>query len=84
MSSVKEALYHSIEGLSDEEAHQTLAFIQQLHEQRDVARILRRLAHHPAFRLPAEFPDFASREIAEIRDSLPYPPPDSALRERRR
>ena len=54
MSSVKEALYHSIDGLSDEEAHQALAFIQQLHEQRDVASILRRLAHHPAFRLPTE------------------------------
>ena len=54
MSSVKEALYHSIERLSDEEAHQTLAFIQQLHEQRDIASILKRLAHHPAFRLPAE------------------------------
>jgi hypothetical protein len=54
MSSVKETLYHSIERLSDEEAHQTLAFIQQLHEQRDVASVLRRLAQHPAFRLPAE------------------------------
>jgi hypothetical protein len=54
MSSVKEALYHSIERLSDEEAHQTLAFIQQLGEQRDVVRILKRLTHHPAFRLPAE------------------------------
>jgi hypothetical protein len=56
MSSVKEALYHSIERLSDEEAQQTLAFIQQLREQQDVVRILRRLAHHPAFRLPAETP----------------------------
>jgi hypothetical protein len=57
MSSVKEALYHSIERLSDEEAHQTLAFIQHLHEQRDIASILRRLVHHPALRLPAEIQD---------------------------
>ena len=54
MSSVKEALHHSIERLSDEEAHQALAFIQQLREQRDVASILRRLAYYPAFRLPAD------------------------------
>jgi hypothetical protein len=25
------------------------------------------------------FPDFAPAEISEFRDSLPYPPPDSAV-----
>jgi hypothetical protein len=30
------------------------------------------------------FPDFAPTEIAEFRDSLPYPPPDSAMGDSRR
>jgi len=30
------------------------------------------------------FPDFPPLEIAEIRDSLPYPSPDSALSDRSR
>lgn len=54
MSSTKESLHHAIELLSDEEAHQTLAFIHRLQQKKEPARTLRRLASDPAFHIPSQ------------------------------
>ena len=54
MSSVKASLHHTIELLSDEEALETLEFIQRLQQQKERSHTLRHLASDPAFHLPAE------------------------------
>jgi hypothetical protein len=54
MSTVKESLYNSIERLSDEEALQTLEFIQRLRQNKKHSKTLKRLASDPVFSVPPE------------------------------
>jgi hypothetical protein len=54
MSSVKESLRDTIEGLSEEEAYQILEFVQRLRKKDDVSPTLKRLANDPTFKLPSE------------------------------
>jgi hypothetical protein len=63
MNSAKEALRSAIESLSDEEAQQTLEFIQALQKQSHIPWTLRRLAGDPTFKIPSEcFDAFATVE----------------------
>ena len=54
MSSAKESLHNAIDLLSDEEARQTLAFIQRLQRKKDPSQTLSRLASDPAFQVPSK------------------------------
>lgn len=54
MSSLKESLHDTIETLSDEEARQTLEFIQRLRKRSRISISLARLAGDPAFKVPSE------------------------------
>ncbi|MDH3604095.1 MAG: hypothetical protein OEU26_31185 [Candidatus Tectomicrobia bacterium] len=54
MSAAKESLHHAIELLSDEEALQTLKFIQRLRQYEGHSQTLKRLASDPTFHVPAE------------------------------
>jgi hypothetical protein len=54
MSSAKESLRNVIDLLSDEEARQTLAFIQRLQRKKEFSKILSRLASDPAFQVPSQ------------------------------
>lgn len=52
MNSAKELLRHSIELLSEEEAAQTLRFVQALQKNNCVSPTLERLANDPAINVP--------------------------------
>ena len=54
MSSAKESLHNAIDLLSDEEARQTLAFVQRLQWKKDLSQTLSRLASDPAFQVSSQ------------------------------
>ena len=54
MKSAKEALYQTIEALSEEEARQVLALAQRVRGGKKDSRTLRRLAHDPTFAIPGQ------------------------------
>ncbi len=54
MKSAKEALHHTIEMLSEEEARQVLKLTQQVRRGKQSSQTLSRLAHDPAFSIPRQ------------------------------
>ena len=54
MSTAKESLHHAIKLLNDEEALQTLMFIQRLRQGEGHSQTLKRLASEPTFHIPSE------------------------------
>ena len=63
MSPTKESLLQAVEGLSEDEARRTLAYVQSLRATEERARVRARLAGRPAIRVPSDdsggFRDFA-------------------------
>jgi len=53
MSAVRESLIESVRELTDDEARQTLAFVQALRRRTELAELHRRLAGKPGYRLPS-------------------------------
>lgn len=54
MESVKESLRNTIELLSEEEARQILEFARHLREWNHTSGTMKRLASHPAFKVPSD------------------------------
>jgi len=53
-SSVKQSLYETLERLDDDKAHLLLALAKSLEKQDNAALLLRRLARHPAIKVPED------------------------------
>ena len=53
MSAIRESLSESLRTLSDDEARQTLEFVQALRRKPGLAELHRRLAGKPGYRLPS-------------------------------
>jgi hypothetical protein len=58
MSTAKEALWRTIETLSEEEAAEVLQWIRNLQDKRALTSVLRRLAQDPTFTVPQEIGGF--------------------------
>lgn len=66
MSAIRESLIESVGELTDEEARQTLEFVQALRRRTDLAELHRRLAGKPGYRLPSpQRPAFPPVEPAQ-------------------
>jgi hypothetical protein len=52
MSSIKQSLYETLERLDDDQARLLLALAKSLEQQDSTSSLLRRLARHPAIKVP--------------------------------
>jgi hypothetical protein len=59
MSAIRESLHESLRELTEDEARQTLEFVQALRRKTELAELHRRLVGKPGYRLPSpEHPGF--------------------------